>query len=89
VKALPDGQSAAVHLSSNQFAVYRDVCLKPDADSELKYRGKWKLIGVEPNNGEAEDLTTSLSDLPEHLEQLRSDGFDHNGIVIHLHRHKG
>lgn len=89
VKALPDGQSATVHLSSNQFAVYRDVCLKPDTDSELKYRGKWKLIGVEPKNGEAEDLTTSLSDLSEHLEQLRSDGFDHDGIVIHLHRHEG
>jgi hypothetical protein len=86
VKALPDGEAAAVHLSSNQFAVYRDVCLDPDAESDPKHRGEWKLIGVEPDNGEAEDLTAELSDLPEYLEQLRSGGFGHDGIVIHLRR---
>jgi hypothetical protein len=88
VKALPDGQSATVHLSSNQFAVYRDVCLESRLETEPKYRGRWNLVGVEPNSGEAEDLTAELSDLPECLDQLRSQGFGHDGIVIHLHRNE-
>jgi hypothetical protein len=89
VKALPDGKSARVHLSSKQFAVYRDVCLRTDTENDPQYRGDWKLVGVEANNGEAADLTAELSGLPEHLKQLRSEGFSHDGIVVHLQRDHG
>lgn len=86
VKALPEsGSEAKVHLSSNQFAVYRDVCLKPDVETPEKYRGDWKLIGVGPN-GTAEDLTADLEGLPGLLEDLRSAGFGHDGVVLHVNQ---
>ena len=74
---------------NKQFAVYWNVCLRSDTENDPQYRGDWKLVGVEANNGEAADLTAELSELPEHLEQLRSEGFSHDGIVVHLQRDHG
>lgn len=86
VKALPgSGSKAKVHLSSNQFAVYRDVRLKSGSETDERYRGDWKLVGVDPH-GNAEDLTADLSELPKLLDQLRSAGFGHDGVVLHVSR---
>ncbi len=86
VKALPgSGTKAKVHLSKKQFAVYRDVCRKPDTEIKKRHLGDWKLVGVDPD-GNAEDLTTDLLELPDLLGNLRSAGFGHDGIVLHVSR---
>lgn len=86
VKALPQsGKNAKVHLSKKQFAVYRDVCRKPDSETTRKHQGDWKLVGVDPH-GNAEDFTADLSELPDLLNELRSAGFGHDGIVLHVSR---
>jgi len=86
VKALPEeGSRIKLYLSSNEIAVYRDVCLKPDTIEEPKYTGDWQLIGVEPD-GQAINLSAELVDLTDLLGPLRSAGFDHDGIVLYVDR---
>lgn len=86
VKALPEeGVRVRAYLSSNELAVYRDVCIEPDTTDEPKYTGDWQLIGVEPD-GRALNLTAELEDLTDYLNPLRSNGFDHDGIVLYVDR---
>lgn len=86
VKALPEeGSRVRAYLSSNELAVYRDVCMEPDTMDEPKYTGDWQLIGVEPD-GRALNLTAKLGDLTDYLNPLRSNGFDHDGIVLYVDR---
>lgn len=82
IKAITDRRSASVHLSTNQLATYKEIT--SEDDESIDATGDWRLLGVE-SDGTAIELTEWLSELPEEsLQELRNEGFDHDGLVIHL-----
>ncbi|MGO9289443.1 MAG: hypothetical protein ACLQIJ_11925, partial [Polyangia bacterium] len=84
------GQSAVVHVSPNELAVFQRVArnggTQPD---EPRYRGNWKLIAVMPD-GRAADLTEQLAPLLDPgnspLRILGDRGFEADGIMVWIDR---
>ena len=89
VKALPEaGTRIRVLISPNELAVYRRVVRNEEPDNP-RYRGQWRLIGVEPN-GRAVDVTDFLSPLLDEskgpLASLGRDGFAPDGLMLSISR---
>lgn len=85
IKALSDDLTKAkAYISKNQYAVYQAVHNNEKKDQTLA--GDWRLHGV-TESGIAYNLTSSLAALPdEALAALRTNGFDHDGLVLTLER---
>lgn len=82
-KAIGTGRLVRVHLSDNEFRVYRSLAANGGA------AGQWKLIGVEPA-GRGVDLTEHLAPLLDAaagpLAVLARDGFQADGLILTVAR---
>ena len=92
VKGLPEaGTKIRVFLSPNELAVYRKVVRNSDGEDNRRYRGQWRLIGVEPK-GRAVDITEFLLPLLDETEgplaSLGRDGFAPDGLMLSISRER-
>ncbi|MFC4540834.1 hypothetical protein ACFO5R_02685 [Halosolutus amylolyticus] len=73
-----------LHLTSKQLAVYETV--RDDENDDLRYAGDWQLWGVE-DDGTATEFTDTLDELPnDALDKLRTEGFEHDGLILRVTR---
>ncbi len=76
--------TVGIHLSNRQLSLYSKI--HEETTNEPRYLGDWRLWGIE-NGGSAVDLTEELRELPKHaLEDLRREGFQHDGLILRVTR---
>ncbi|MGY6217138.1 hypothetical protein ACW73L_18420 [Methylolobus aquaticus] len=90
-KGLPDGAGiVCIHLSTNELRVATEFFRAKTANSgDQRYRGDWKLIGVE-HDAKATDLTALIKDLIEQpdkmLKPLGDKGLVPDGFLLRVSR---